>query len=109
MKSISLLFFTLIFFSCIELSCTSETADIVLTKGKIFTADTSQLYVEAIAIRGDSIIAIGTNIEIEKLVSGKTQRIDLEGKTVVPGFNDAHDHPGWMPSSKNEYVAEFSV
>ncbi len=80
-----------------------------MTNGKIFTSDTNQLYVEAIAIQGDSIIAVGTNAEIEKLASTETKKIDLDGKTVVPGFNDAHDHPGWMPPSANAYVVEFTV
>jgi predicted amidohydrolase YtcJ len=73
----------------------AQTADIILTNGKIFTADTSQLYVDALAIKGEIILATGTNAEIEKLASSQTQRIDLKGKTVVPGFNDAHEHLGW--------------
>lgn len=51
---------------------------------------------EAIAIKDNKILAIGTNGEIEKLASDQTKRIDLKGKTVVPGFNDAHDHPAWF-------------
>lgn len=108
MKSIHALLLLLLV-SLLQVSCSSERADIILTNGKIFTADTSQLYVEAIAIRGDSIFAVGTNVEIEKLASGKTKKINLEGRTVVPGFNDAHDHPGIMTPSANEYLPEFSV
>src|SRR5436189_2724065 len=71
----------------------AQKADIILTNGKIFTADTAHLYVQALAIKGNKIIAAGADEAIKKFVSDKTQSIDLEG-TVVPGFNDAHDHVG---------------
>ncbi|WP_210522034.1 amidohydrolase [Hymenobacter terricola] len=70
----------------------AQSADIIFTNGKIFTADEKQLYVQALAIRGNTILATGTNAAIEKLVSARTRKIDLKGKTVVPGFNDQHDH-----------------
>lgn len=70
----------------------SQSPDLILTNGKIFTSDTSQLHVQAIAIKGNKILAIGSNGEMEKMASAKTKRIDLKGKTVVPGFNDQHDH-----------------
>ncbi|MCC5929164.1 MAG: amidohydrolase family protein [Cyclobacteriaceae bacterium] len=73
----------------------AQSADIILTNGKIFTADTSLLYVEALAIKGEKILAAGTNADIEKLATSQTEKIDLKGKTVVPGFNDAHEHLGW--------------
>jgi predicted amidohydrolase YtcJ len=72
----------------------AQSPDIILHNGKIFTSDKSQLYVQAIAITGDKISAIGNNDEILKLKNGNTNIIDLAGKTVVPGFNDAHDHAG---------------
>lgn len=70
----------------------AQTADIIFTNGKIFTGDEKQLYVEALATKGNKIFAIGNNATIEKLASAKTKKIDLKGKTVVPGFNDQHDH-----------------
>src|SRR5262245_10046904 len=86
-----------------------QQADMILTGGKIFTAESSRLYVEALAIKGNKITAIGSNTEIEKLASGKTRRIDLKGKTVVPGFNDAHDHLGLAIPLGNFFAGEFSV
>ncbi len=74
----------------------SQSADIILTNGKIFTSDAKQLYVQALAIKGNRILASGSNTAIIKLVTAKTKRIDLQGRTVVPGFNDAHDHLGWL-------------
>jgi predicted amidohydrolase YtcJ len=73
----------------------AQTADVVITNGKIFTSDTKKLYVQALAIKGNKIIASGTNEAILKLANSKTKKIDVQGKTVVPGFNDAHDHLGW--------------
>lgn len=87
----------------------AQTADIILTNGKIFTSDYSQLYVQALAIKNNKILAIGTNHDIEKLASGKTKQIDLKGKTVVPGFNDAHDHLGWLIPTSHSIITEFSV
>ena len=73
----------------------AQTADIIFVNGKIFTSDTNKLYVQAIAIKGNRIIATGTNDEILKLADNKAKKIDVKGKTIVPGFNDAHDHPGF--------------
>ena len=73
----------------------AQTAEIIFLNGKIFTADPNNLYVEALAIKGNRIIAVGSNEAIRKFNSTRTNLIDLKGKTVVPGFNDAHDHLGW--------------
>ncbi|MDQ6902460.1 MAG: amidohydrolase [Bacteroidota bacterium] len=87
----------------------SQQADLILFNGKIFTSDTSQIIVAALAIKGNRILAVGTNETIEKLATSKTKKIDLGGKTVVPGFNDAHDHLGWLiPVGKN-FITPFSV
>ena len=73
----------------------AQAPDLILTNGKIFTSDKAKLYAQALAIKGDRIVAVGTRAEIEKLAGTKTRSINLEGKTVVPGFNDAHDHIGY--------------
>ena len=97
--------FTLSIFS----KTAAQSADLILTNGKIFTSDTSQLFVQAMAIKENKVLAVGTNETIQKLTTAKTKRIDLKGKTVVPGFNDAHDHLGWLiPVGKN-FVSPFSV
>jgi len=69
-----------------------EEAELILLNGKVFTADPTKPSAEAIAIRGERIIAVGTSNEIEKLAGTTIRRIDLQGRTVVPGFNDAHFH-----------------
>ncbi len=78
------------FFSCKKLF--SQTADLILTNGNFFTSNTKQLYVQAIAIKGNRIVAVGNTTAIDKLKTSTTNVIDLKGKTVVPGFNDAHYH-----------------
>ena len=82
----------------------AQKADLILTNGKIFTSDTSGLYKEALAIKGNKILAVGNNAAIEKLFAPGTKRIDLKGRTVVPGFNDAHDHLGWLAPVGLGYV-----
>ena len=87
----------------------AQSPDLILTNGKIFTADSTARYVEALAIKGDKIMAVGSNQTIKKLAGINTKQIDLKGKTVVPGFNDAHDHPGWDAHIGKSFGAEFSV
>jgi predicted amidohydrolase YtcJ len=70
----------------------AQSADVVLTGGKIITVDRSDRVVQAVAIRGDRIMAVGTNAEIDRLAGPNTRRIDLRGRTVTPGLLDAHNH-----------------
>jgi predicted amidohydrolase YtcJ len=77
-------------------SCTQkEKADLVIINGKVLTIDESNPISQAIAIRGETIIAVGTTNKISGyIVKGLTKVIDAEGKLVIPGFNDAHVHFG---------------
>ena len=59
---------------------------------KIFTAEPQNPYAEAIAIRGDKIVAVGTYPEVAKSVAPNAERIDLKGKSLFPGFIDSHLH-----------------
>ena len=76
-------------------------ADLILLNGKVFTADSAKPSAEAVAIRGERIIAVGTSAEIEKVAGAMTRRIDLQGRVVTPGFNDAHIHFGADPQGFN--------
>lgn len=67
-------------------------ADLVLTHGNIYTVDEHLGRVEAIALSQGKIAAVGTAEEIQHWVGPHTKVIDLEGKFVMPGFNDAHVH-----------------
>ncbi len=67
-------------------------ADLVLTRGKIWTGASAHPQVEALACIGSRIVATGSSTEIQAWVGAKTRVIDLAGKRVTPGFNDAHVH-----------------
>jgi predicted amidohydrolase YtcJ len=70
-------------------------ADLIIINGKVLTIDTDNPVAEAIAIRGETIIAVGTNSAVSALSEkGKTEVIDAKGRLVIPGFNDAHVHFG---------------
>lgn len=67
-------------------------ADLVLFNGRVFTVEKSMPWAEAIAICDGKFIAVGADAEIKKLAGKDTEVVDLQGKLVVPGFNDAHLH-----------------
>jgi hypothetical protein len=69
-----------------------QAPSLVLVGGKIFTSDTTRPWAEAVAIRGERIVAVGTTAGVRRLAGPRTRVIDLGGRVVVPGFNDAHDH-----------------
>jgi hypothetical protein len=71
----------------------AERADLILHHGKIVTVDAAFRLAEALAIRGDRILAVGGNEEILKLAGPESKQVDLQGKTVLPGLIDSHSHP----------------
>jgi predicted amidohydrolase YtcJ len=66
--------------------------DLVLSNGKIITVDERFTIAQAVAIRGDRVVAVGTNQEITQLAGPNTRRIDLRGRTAMPGLIDNHMH-----------------
>ena len=71
---------------------TDRGVDLVLSGGKIWTEDPANPVVEAIAISGDKIVHCGSTVEAMDLRGSRTKVIELGGRRVVPGFNDAHVH-----------------
>jgi predicted amidohydrolase YtcJ len=67
-------------------------ADIVLLNGKILTVDERFTIVQAAAIKGDRIVRVGTDREVTRAAGPSTRRIDLRGRTVIPGLIDNHMH-----------------
>lgn len=67
-------------------------ADMVLYNGKVLTADDKFTIAEAVAIRDGKFMAVGNSDEIRRLAGPNTRRIDLKGRSVVPGFIDTHQH-----------------
>ena len=69
--------------------------NIIFGNGKIITMDDGDTIAEAVAIRGTRIIAVGATTDVERLAGPDTQVIDLDGRTVTPGFIDVHNHFAW--------------
>ena len=83
-----------------------EQADVVLTGGAVYTADPggrrlvpagSGPPASAVAVRGDRIVAVGDTADrdLTDLVGGRTEVVDLRGRALLPGFQDAHVHPAF--------------
>ncbi len=70
----------------------AETVDKILYNGQVITIDKSNTYARAVAIGKGRIVAVGTDEEILKLKTNQTELVDLQGKTLLPGFIDGHSH-----------------
>jgi predicted amidohydrolase YtcJ len=71
---------------------TQSVADIVFKNGNVYTANDKSAKAQAIAVKGDKIVFVGTNEAAQKFISTNTRVVDLKGNTVLPGFTDAHQH-----------------
>jgi len=80
-------------------ACASTAPDTVLVNAKVFTSNPAQPWAQALAIRGDRVVAVGDTSTIAALAGSATRRIDTGGRTIVPGFNDAHTHIAITPSA----------
>jgi predicted amidohydrolase YtcJ len=70
----------------------SLSASLVIKGARVWTGDPAQSWAEAVAVRGENIIAVGTTAEIDRLIRADTQVIEADGGMLVPGFIDAHVH-----------------
>ncbi|HET9723349.1 MAG TPA: amidohydrolase [Actinomycetota bacterium] len=68
-------------------------ADLVLVNGAVYTVDAARRWAGAVAVKGGRIAAVGTDESVRGLVGPRTEVIDLRGRMVLPGFQDAHVHP----------------
>lgn len=64
----------------------------ILFHAKVFTGDPQNPYAEAVAIKGNRIVAVGNFSDVAKQASPGAERVDLEGKSLLPGFIDSHSH-----------------
>lgn len=71
-------------------------ADLVLTRGNVITVDSKDTINEAVAIKGNKIVFTGTSEEAKNFIGEETQVIDLNGRSVVPGFIESHIHSAVM-------------
>ncbi|HEY3103765.1 MAG TPA: amidohydrolase family protein, partial [Pyrinomonadaceae bacterium] len=67
-------------------------ADLIFTGGNVYTVNARQPHAEAIAVKGDRIVYVGSNAGAKQYQGKNTRVIDLHGATVVPGLTDAHYH-----------------
>jgi predicted amidohydrolase YtcJ len=94
MKKIAcLLIITL--FSCFSVprgEAKTEVADVLFINGNIYTVNERQPHAEAVAVKGERIVFVGSNADAKKYQGKSTRVVDLQGRTVVPGMTDAHYH-----------------
>lgn len=67
--------------------------DLILYNANIITVNPARPKAEALAIIGDRIVAVGSNREVQRMASSSTKKVNIGGKTITPGFIDAHSHP----------------
>ena len=94
-KSGALLVFHLAWVCVLAVSGFAQTrpaADLIVTHAKVWTVDAARPQAEAVAVIGERIVAVGSNVEVEQWRGPQTRVIDAAGKLVLPGFNDAHVH-----------------
>lgn len=101
-------------FLCLVLPGLADSAELVLTNGRIYTVDAEQPWAEAVAIEDGRFVFVGSTNEVRAFVDDDTSEFDLGGSFVLPGLVDSHTHPGrvaqsvdyvelpWMPESKQE-------
>ena len=70
----------------------AQPPDLIVHHGKIATVDEKFSLAEALAVRGDRIVAVGKNDDVLKLAGSQTKLVDLQGRTVIPGLCDSHVH-----------------
>lgn len=98
LPSLSMLFPSLVAVSVLSAGATigaqdrPAPADLILHGGRVWTADAARPEAQAVAVRGDRILRVGTDAEALALRGPSTQTIDLRGRLLLPGFNDAHTH-----------------
>ncbi len=86
--------FLILFLVTLSVACSSDrnVADLVIRNGTVYTVDSLQPAAEAIAVKGDRIVFVGSNADVEKWIGDSTEVIDVEGKAVTPGFIESHGH-----------------
>ncbi|MFN8232473.1 MAG: amidohydrolase family protein [Actinomycetota bacterium] len=68
-------------------------ADLVFVNGPVYTVDAARTWARAVAVKDGRIVAVGTDEGVRPHVDAHTELIDLDGRLLLPGFQDAHAHP----------------
>ena len=77
------------------------TADLAFVNGRVYTVDAERRWAGAVAVSRGQIVAVGTDADVRELIGSRTEVVDLDGRLLLPGFQDAHVHP---PSSGFEML-----
>jgi predicted amidohydrolase YtcJ len=85
---------SLVIAPCVFATEEEQSADVIYSGGDIVTMNPAKPEAEALAIRHGSILAVGSREELERYLGVNTREVDLQGKTLLPGFIDAHGHFG---------------
>jgi predicted amidohydrolase YtcJ len=92
MKPLAVIASLLLLFGFLPKASNSNSADLVFINGNVYTVNEKQPRPEAIAVKGDRIVFVGTNGDAKRFEDAGTRVIDLHGQTVLPGLTDAHYH-----------------
>ena len=79
----------------------TDPADLVLTGAPVWTADAAGSWTDAVAVRRDRVVALGTDA-VDELVGPRTRVVDARGGLVLPGFQDAHCHPPFAGKQRRQ-------
>ena len=79
-------------FSALALALVAQQADLIVTAGRVWTGDSARPTAQAVALRGERIVAVGSRAEVLRQRGPSTRVIDLPGAFVAPGFIDSHTH-----------------
>ncbi|MFO1394512.1 MAG: amidohydrolase [Steroidobacteraceae bacterium] len=88
----------LVSLSSAAIAASASPPDRVYVNAKVWTGDAAHPAAEAFAVQGDRLVAVGSTADVRSIAGPATQVVDLGGRRVVPGFNDAHWH---LPARKN--------
>ncbi len=92
MKQVAAIMILAVLASCNSVTQPDSIADLVLTNGRVVTVDAEHPEAEAVAVMGDTIVAVGASAKIAAFIGEDTRVIDLDGKLAIPGFIEGHGH-----------------
>lgn len=75
----------------------AEPPDVLIVNARVYTGVGTQPWAEAVSVRGTRIVAVGGTDDLRDRAGTSTRIVDAEGRLVIPGLNDAHVHPGYIP------------
>src|SRR5690349_6284554 len=77
-------------------------ADLIFAGGRVHTVNASNDIAEGVAVRAGRITKVGSNAEVRAEAGPGTRVVDLQGRTLVPGFHDAHAHFPWLGATLSQ-------